>query len=308
MSAQGDLFAKVNGVRLCYRTDGPEDAPALFLATGLGMQLTEWPDALVARLAQSFRVIRADNRDMGLSQRMGPPYDAVPQGFRWISRHSIAAPYHLADMADDLLALADHLGIARFACAGFSMGGMIAQHVALRAPGRVTALVSLSSADGEPVAAGTAANDAMIERFFLLPPDREGQLRAYCESAEFYSGGLVRADDAATRAGAGALLDRSNEGGGDGGGFLRQALAITDSPDWVEALGTLRIPALVVHGAADPCLPVALGERAAARIPGAELQMHQGLGHWLSDAVVSDVCDWLEAQFSRATHAARAPA
>ncbi|MBT9386346.1 alpha/beta hydrolase [Pseudooceanicola sp. CBS1P-1] len=294
MSDPRDHFATVNGVRLCYRTDGAETAPALFLVVGLGMQLTEWPEALVARLARHFRVIRADNRDMGLSQRMGPAYARWPEGFRWISRHAVPAPYHLADMADDLLALADHLGIERFACAGFSMGGMIVQHMALRAPGRISALASLCSADGNPVAAGTPENDALLERFFLLPEDREAQLDLYCESSEFYSDGLQPATSPATRAGAARLLDRMEAGGGESGGFLRQAMAITDSPDWDDRLGTLSLPALVVHGTADPCLPVALGQRAAARIPDARLSLHEGLGHWISDDVVKTLCDWLE--------------
>ncbi|WP_339115571.1 alpha/beta fold hydrolase [Thioclava sp. GXIMD2076] len=294
MSEAADRFAQVNGVRLCYRMDGPADAPAIFLVTGLGMQLTEWPETLVAGLARNFRVIRPDNRDMGLSQRMGQPFAQVPEGFRWISRHAIAAPYHLSDMADDVLALADHLGIGRFACAGFSMGGMIAQHVAMQAPGRVTALVSLSSADGEPVAEGTPENTVMIERFFLLPADRDGQMQTYCESAEYYSGGTMLADDPRTRAGAKALLDRSDLGGGDGGGYLRQAMAITDSPDWVSGLGRLDLPALVVHGTTDPCLPLQLGQQAAARIPNAGLRIYEGLGHWISEEVVGDLCDWFE--------------
>ncbi|WP_172331011.1 alpha/beta fold hydrolase [Mangrovicoccus sp. HB161399] len=289
-----DRFADLGGIRLCYRDEGPRDAPAVLLVTGLGMQLVEWPDALVARLARRFRVIRADNRDMGLSQRMGPEIPQLPEGFRWISRHAVAAPYHLADMADDLLALADHLGIGRFAVAGFSMGGMIAQHLALRAPGRVTALASLSSCAGDPVVAGTDENDWMISRFFLPHASREALLEAYCESAEFYSGGTAPKDAPATRAGAEALAARMEAGGGDCGGYLRQAFAITDSPGWTAELARLRVPALVVHGTDDPCLPAECGRLAAARIPGAELRLHEGLGHWISDGMGGDLCGWLE--------------
>ncbi|WP_138465813.1 alpha/beta fold hydrolase [Poseidonocella sp. HB161398] len=289
-----DRFAEVNGLRICYRETGPAGAPALFLVVGLGMQLVEWPAAMVERLSRRFRVICMDNRDTGLSARTGQSYDRLPEGFRWISRHSVAAPYHIPDMARDLLGLADHLGIGRFAVAGFSMGGMIAQATAILAPGRVTALASLSSCAGEPVVAGTAENDEMIERFFLPAPSRAALLEAYCESSAFYSGGSAPADAPQTRAGAEALIARMEAGGGDQGGYLRQAFAITDTPAWEAELRQLDVPALVLHGTEDPCLPVACGQRAAELVPGAELRLHDGLGHWISEGIADDLCSWLE--------------
>ena len=127
-----DRFADLDRIRVCYRLDGPQDAPAVFLIAGLGMQLIEWPDTLVDGLAEHFRVIRLDNRDSGLSDRIGGPYHEVPKGFAWSGSTEGLASYGLGDMVRDVLALADHLGIETFDCVGFSMGGMIAQAVAIR--------------------------------------------------------------------------------------------------------------------------------------------------------------------------------
>ena len=291
-----DLFATVNGVRLCYRLSGQENGPPVFLIAGLGMQLVEWPKPLLDGLRAHYRVIQLDNRDMGLSERLGRAYDALPEGFGWTRPHGARAPYHLADMAADVLALADYLGISRFAVAGFSMGGMIAQHVAMIAPSRVSALLSLCSAGGTPVATGLAESDRMIERFFVLPVTRDAQLDLYCQSAEFYSHGAMAAGDAETIAMSQALLDRMDLGGGDAGGYLRQALAITDSADWSDQLPLIEAPTFVAHGMDDPCLPVAEGRRAAKGIAKATLQTYGGVGHWISDQMALDAVEWLRWQ------------
>lgn len=291
-----DLFATMNGVRLCYRSSGQEDGPPVFLIAGLGMQLVEWPKALLDGLRQYHRVVQFDNRDMGLSERLGQAYDTLPEGFGWTRPHGATAPYHLADMAADVLALADHLGVDRFAVAGFSMGGMIAQQVAVIAPSRVTALLSLCSAGGTPVATGAAESDRMIERFFVLPETREAQVDLYCQSADFYSHGAMPAGDAATIAISQVLLDRMDVGGGDAGGYLRQALAITDSADWSDQLARIEAPTFVAHGMDDLCLPVQEGRRAADGIEKATLRTYGGVGHWISDQMALDAVEWLRRQ------------
>lgn len=293
-SQDQDRFATVNGVCLCYRISGRQNAPVMILIAGLGMQLVEWPESLLENLRQSYCVVQLDNRDMGLSERLGRSYSALPEGFHWTRPHGATAPYHLKDMALDALALADHLNVGRFSVIGFSMGGMIAQQMSILAPERVIALASLCSADGCPVANGSDENTDMLTRFFVPPKDRAGQEQLFCESAAFYSHGAEAADAPATQAAARVLLDRLDEGGGDAGGYMRQALAITDSPCWDHELSKVLAPAFVAHGAEDPCLPVALGHRAADRLPRAELHIYENTGHWISARCVADLCAWLE--------------
>lgn len=284
-----DRFADLNGVRICYRQDGPPDAPAIFLIAGLGMQVIEWPEDLIAGLAERFRVIRMDNRDSGLSDRIGGTFAVVPDGFSWDSSPRALAPYDLGDMAGDVLALADHLGIATFDCLGFSMGGMIAQQVAIRAPQRLRLLVSLSSTGGSGALSATPQSRQMMERFFLpfpTPADAENAIR---DSNAHFSGGLMTRDGIANGDLARALVARA----ADGGGYLRQALAITGTPPWETDLSGAAVPALFVHGDNDPCITPDAARRLAARMPNASFRDLPDLGHWIDDRVAEICLKWL---------------
>ncbi len=284
-----DRFADLNGVRICYRQDGRQDAPAIFLIAGLGMQLIEWPDDLIAGLAERFRVIRMDNRDSGLSDRLGGTYAAVPDGFSWDGSPRALAPYDLGDMAGDVLALADQLGIATFDCLGFSMGGMIAQQIALRAPERLRLLVSLSSTGGSGALTATPQSRHMMERFFLPFPTPADAEKAIRDSNAHFSGGLMTRDSAANGDLARALVARA----ADGGGYLRQALAITGTPPWGADLSGAAVPALFVHGDADPCITSDAARHLAARMPNASFRDLPDLGHWIDDRVVEICLKWL---------------
>lgn len=284
-----DRFADLNGVRICYRQDGQLDAPAIFLIAGLGMQVIEWPEDLIAGLAERFRVIRMDNRDSGLSDRLGGTFTAVPDGFSWDGSPCEIAPYDLGDMAGDVVALADHLGIATFDCLGFSMGGMIAQRIAIRAPERLRLLVSLSSTGGSGALSATPQSRQMMERFFLpfdTSVDAENAIR---DSNAHFSSGLMTRDSAANGDLARALVARAV----DGGGYLRQALAITGTPDWETDLSGAAVPALFVHGDNDPCITPDAARRLAARMPNATFRALPDLGHWVDDRVVEMCLNWL---------------
>lgn len=289
MQAQ-DRFADLESIRICYREDGPVSAPAIFLVAGLGMQLIEWPDALVAALSKRFRVIRLDNRDSGLSGRCGGPFSKVPKGFSWSGSAPGLAAYGLAEMAGDVLALADHLKIETFDCVGFSMGGMIAQHLAIGAPGRLNRLVSVSSTGGSGVLTADPVSLRLMERFFLPFASDDARVTAILDSNDHFSLGMMPRHNPQARHLAEALAGR----GDDEGGYLRQALAMTGSPDWGARLERLSTRALFVHGDADPCINAITARCTAYIMPQACFRSQPGLGHWIDDATSKLVVDWLD--------------
>ncbi|MBZ4023451.1 hypothetical protein CKO11_13390 [Rhodobacter sp. TJ_12] len=284
-----DRFADLTGGRICYRDDGAPNAPAVFLIAGLGMQLIEWPDTLVAGLAARFRVIRLDNRDSGLSARCGGPFTQIPAGFSWAGSAPALAPYDLTHLAQDVLDLADHLHIGRFAAIGFSMGGMIAQLLAVQAPQRLTGLISLSSTGGDANITADAASMQLMERFFLPFPSEAAGIATICASNAHFSLGQMPLHSAENRDLATALIRRAL----DNGGYLRQALAITTTPPWKAALTRQTIPALLVHGAQDPCIHSSAAQDLAAEMPNAQFSLRPGLGHWMDDQTGRACLDWL---------------
>jgi pimeloyl-ACP methyl ester carboxylesterase len=267
------------------------EAPAIFLIAGLGMQLIEWPDALIETLSRRFRVIRLDNRDSGRSGRLGGPFAQIPSGFSWSGSRPGTALYDLDDMARDVLALADHLGIARFACAGFSMGGMIAQKLAVLAPERIERMVSLSSTGGTATLSADAPSFRMMERFFLPFPSERDAIQAYQDSNSHFSLGAMQRDSRENLDLARTLAKRAP----DHGGFLRQALAITSTPPWGQKVVVKTVPALFLHGENDPCIDMAAARDLASAMPRAGFKSFAGLGHWIDDRVCQACSDWLTA-------------
>ncbi len=284
-----ERVAKLKGGAICYRPDGPASAPAVILIAGLGMQLIEWPQALVDGLARDFRVIRMDNRDSGLSGRCGEAHDAVPEGFSWQGSAPGLAVYDLCDMADDVLALANHLGLGSFGCVGFSMGGMIAQLLSARAPERVTRLVSLSSGGGDTALTTEETSLRMMERFFLPFATRAAEIGAILDSNSFFSLGMMPRESRENIALAEALVERAE----DRGGYLRQALAITTTAPWRERLEGAELPALFVHGEGDPCIDAASARRLAETMPGGRFCLLPGVGHWMDEEACDLAVDWM---------------
>lgn len=279
-----------NGISITYEDKGPKDAPAILLVMGLGGQLTLWPDEFVdALVAHGFRVIRYDNRDVGLSTR----FDAagVPN-LKWMFvkaalKLPVRSAYTLADMAADGMALLDHLGIQRAHIVGASMGGMISQHIAARYPERVLSLTSVMSTTGNP-RLPRAQKEAM--RVLANRP-----MSGDTEALIAYSVNAARVIGSPDYPAAEERLQRRVRSDFERGwypqGVARQMAAIVADGDRRAMLKSIKAPTLVIHGEADPLVPIAGGRDTAENIPGARLLTIPGMGHDLPLALVDTLAD-----------------
>jgi len=279
-----------NGISITYEDKGPKDAPAILLVMGLGGQLTLWPDEFVdALVAHGFRVIRYDNRDVGLSTR----FDAagVPN-LKWMFvkaalKLPVRSAYTLADMAADGMALLDHLGIQRAHIVGASMGGMISQHIAARYPERVLSLTSVMSTTGNP-RLPRAQKEAM--RVLANRP-----MSGDTEALIAYSVNAARVIGSPDYPAAEERLQRRVRSDFERGwypqGVARQMAAIVADGDRRAMLKSIKAPTLVIHGEADPLVPIAGGRDTAENIPGAQLLTIPGMGHDLPLALVDTLAD-----------------
>jgi pimeloyl-ACP methyl ester carboxylesterase len=243
-------------ISLYYETFGAYDDPVLLLVNGLGSQCINFKVDFCRKFAdEGFRVVRFDNRDVGLSSHLkgGPRYT-------------------VADMATDGFAVLDAVGAREAHIAGWSMGGMIVQAMAIVHPERVLSMTSVMSAPG-PL---TGARDPDVVAAFMAPPattrDEAAErhlagLRAWGSPA-FYDVERITAD-------AHAAFDRC----WDPEGRARQAAAVASSPSRVVGLGALQVPSLVVHGDADRLVPLTSGQATAAAIPGSSFEVIEGMGH-----------------------------
>ena len=271
--------------------------PVVLLIMGLGMQLIAWPPALVQALSEAgYRVVRLDNRDAGLSQHfdaLGKPrllWAALKHKLGW----RITPPYSLEDMARDALGVLDALHIGQAHVVGASMGGMIAQRLALLAPGRVLSLTSLMSSSG---AHGLPQARTDITRLLMRRPGT-GLDAAIDHSVHIFkaigSPGFPM-PDTELRSLVGAAARRSLYPVG----ILRQMVAVLADHRRADDLARLQgVPTLVVHGRADPLVPFAHGADTARRIAGAWLEAIDGMGHDLPPGVVARLVPLLVAHFS----------
>ncbi len=285
-TASGEQFVRVGDVRLCYETFGADGAPPLLLVMGLASQMLLWDAAFCEELAgRGFRVIRFDNRDVGRSTILA---DApVPSRWQLALRHPSCAAYTLDSMADDADALLDQLGITAAHVVGASMGGMIAQLIAIRHPDRVLSLVSIMSSTGNR---RVGRPDARVALRMLRPTARTRD--AYIEDhVETYrvigSPPPVDFDGEYKRQRAGRLFDR----GIHPAGAARQMAAIVTAKDRTAELGHIRAPTTVIHGDQDPLVNVSGGRATADAIPGAELVVVPGMGHDLPRELWPQVID-----------------
>lgn len=259
--------------------------PVVLLIMGLGMQLVAWPPGLVRGLMNDgFRVIRFDNRDIGLSDKfdhLGVP-NVLWQGLKYKLGMNIRAPYSLHDMALDAVGVLDALKIDRAHIVGVSMGGMVAQRVALLAPSRCLSLVSIMSSSG---ARGLPAATPAVTRLLLSRPTDKSLDSAIEHSVRMFKAigsPAFPISDEDRRTAVAYGVKRSYHPHG----ILRQMMATVADHKRVTELARIKVPTLVVHGKADPLVPYVCGEDTARRIPGAQMVGIEGMGHDLPPGVV----------------------
>jgi len=256
---------------LAYQCGGPEDGRPLLLVAGLGEQMVYWRDELCADFAAAgFRVARFDNRDVGLS--FHDP-SAAPNRVRTVATPASVATYGLGDMAVDALAVLDALAWPRAVVFGVSLGGAVAQMIAINAPDRVDALVSVMSTPSLKLGRGTLRAMAALVRGPVrserAAQDRMISLYKAIGSPDYPMDGAWLREVAAIE------YRRAY----DPGGARRQLAAIMMAADRRPGLAKLRLPTLVLHGEQDPVFRLAAGRATAETIPGARLVTFPGMGH-----------------------------
>ncbi|HUO91437.1 MAG TPA: alpha/beta hydrolase [Rhizomicrobium sp.] len=274
---------KANGIRLEYDERGPKDGAPILLIMGFGAQMTNWPEEFPRALADAgLRVIRFDNRDVGLSQKFEGLPDAREVRAAMTAGKKPDIPYTLDDMAADAAALLDELGIQSAHILGGSMGGMIAQLVALNHPAKTRSLISIFSTTGEP-SLPPAKPEAMAA-LTAKPPatDRASVIAHSLKGRSTYASTAFPFDEARLSAQIGANYDRSYYPEGT----VRQMAAIVAASPRTDRLKTLSVPALVLHGSVDALIPPEGGRHTAQCIPGAKYHEIEGWGHDIPAGVV----------------------
>jgi pimeloyl-ACP methyl ester carboxylesterase len=273
-------------VTLHYQQHGARANPLVMLIHGLGCQSIHWPQPLIDRLtAADYRVVAFDNRDAGLSTHLdhlevGSIEDVLadPRG--------IPEPYSLGDLSRDVAALLDYLGQSGAHLIGFSMGGMIAQRLAVDRPERVFSLTSIASSTGDSDLPGPTPE--ALQAFVSTPPVARHAAIAHLAHGWQVIGG--RHYDS-RRVGLGRLAEAAYDRGYSASGIARQLLAVLNAEPRGNSLGTTEVPALVIHGGADPLVPLAAGERTGASLQQSRLAVFEHLGHDLPDPLLDDIAD-----------------
>ncbi|WP_405056916.1 alpha/beta fold hydrolase [Kribbella sp. NBC_01505] len=260
-----------NGLKLEYESHGPEDGEAVLLIMGLGGQLTLWPMGFVDLLVQrGFRVIRYDARDVGLSEK-------------------VDGAYTLDDMAADAAGLLDALGIGAAHIVGGSMGGMVAQLVAINHPEHVRTLTSIMSTTGNPELPNSSPE--LIERLSTRPPDPAEDLDAFLDhqvaNMQLTQSPAYPTDPQVLRAQISRDFNRSYYPAG----ALQQQIATVGAPDRRTGLRALNVPTLVIHGEADLVIAPAGGRDTAENVPNARLLLIPGMGHDLPPQLFQQFAD-----------------
>lgn len=270
-----ELLAPVTPtVELCYQTFGDPTAEPLLLVMGLGGPMTWWDAELCAQLAaRGFYVIRYDNRDTGRSTRVAGRVRRSHLVRAFLGAPT-RAPYSIADLADDAFGLLDHLGVDSAHVAGISMGGMIAQTMALASPDRVRSLSSIMSSTGRR-SVGRQHPSLIPTLLASRGPDREAYIRGSITIWRLIGSPRFPQTEETLRKRAGDTFDR----GISRAGVLRQMMAVLTQPDRTSALTGLSVPTLVMHGLADKMVHASGGRATAAAVPGARITLISGWGH-----------------------------
>ncbi|MBC8195215.1 MAG: alpha/beta hydrolase [Acidimicrobiia bacterium] len=287
---------EANGISIEVDTTGDPADPAVLLIMGLGFQLIHWPDGLVDQLAaRGFHVIRFDNRDVGLStwfdDQPEPNMAAV-----WLRSKLGIAPkvaYTLSDMAGDAAGVLDALGIEAAHVVGVSMGGMIAQRLAIEHPDRVLSLCSTMSSPGQPV--GSFGLTLKLMRMDQNPDSREGRIKVGMDTFRLIAGNGFPLEEDHLLEVATIAADRAWHPAGTN----RQMAAIMADGDRGPGLADLDVPTTVIHGTDDRLMLPKCGRRTANAVPGAELVLIEGMGHEWPEGAWPELLDTISGLVER---------
>jgi pimeloyl-ACP methyl ester carboxylesterase len=287
-----------NGLQIEVDIQGPEHGEPILLIMGLGMQLIGWPDELVQMLVQrGFRVIRHDNRDVGLSQgfdRHGVP-NVMLEALRHRLRLRVRAPYQVADMAADALGVLDALGIEHAHLCGASMGGMIAQHIAAKHPRRVKSLTLIMTTSG---ARGLKQAHPKVLRVLLSrpqTPDAKTYMAHMGHVLSVIGSPGYQPDPQRLQQRLMASFSRAYRPAGT----ARQLVAVAADGDRSPLLHRIVAPTRVIHGEADPLVPVPAAHDLVRKIPGAVVDIVPGMGHDLPLPLLPRIAEGIAANAAR---------
>lgn len=293
-----EALVRANSIELCWDEFGSPDAPPMLLIMGLGAQMILWHDGFCEALAnRGFRVIRFDNRDIGRSQRMsgGEGIDFPQLMAAAMQGKKIDAPYDLLDMARDAAGLLDALGIAKAHIVGCSMGGAIAQEMAIHLPNRMLTLTSIMSTPGDPRL--PPPTKEATELLMAKPPTtRDDYIAAFERTWRVLRVGSFPQDEATDVDLGARVFSRGLNPAGVG----RQLVAIFASGNRTQALGAVKVPTLVIHGNVDPLVRYEAGIATAKAIPGAVLVTIGGMGHALPIPMWPQMVDVIAAHARKA--------
>jgi pimeloyl-ACP methyl ester carboxylesterase len=292
------MRTSANGIEIEYETFGDPSGDPLLLVMGLGAQLTLWHEDFCSLLAdRGYYAIRYDNRDIGLSSHFddfgAPNIPALMMSAAAGEELNVA--YTLSDMAADGAALLDALSIERAHVMGASMGGMIAQLIAIDHASRVKSLVSVMSTVGGPNA--PQAKPEVMARLMMPPAsNREAQIEQTLETSRIISSPGFKFDEDEKRRRVARDYDRAYRPVGT----ARHLAAVVSSPGRAEALASVAAPTLVIHGDADALVVPENGRLTAEAIPGSELLMVEGMGHDIPSEIFGPITDAIDANAKRA--------
>lgn len=274
-----------HGVDLCYQTFGDSADETVLLVMGLGGPMIWWDEEFCERLAaQGFHVVRYDNRDTGRSTAMA---DRVHRGelLRAFAGRPVQTPYTLSDLAADAVGLLDHLEVGAAHVVGVSLGGMVAQTLAIEHPDRVRSLTSIMSTTGRRTVGWQ--HPRLMPKLLARRSGKEAYVDASAQMWRAIGSPAYPPDLERSRRRAADTYDR----GWTAQGVLRQMLAAITQPDRTRALARLNLPTVVIHGNRDPLVHVSGGRATAAAIPGARLLILDGMGHDLPPALYDTIID-----------------
>ncbi|MFN0029792.1 MAG: alpha/beta fold hydrolase [Acidimicrobiales bacterium] len=265
---------RVNGIDLWFEELGDADGAPLLLIAGLGGQAISWPDEFCWGLVdRGFRVIRFDNRDSGLSHHVEATVDLAAAATAFLSGQPLPGPYALTDMAADAIGLLDALELPAAHVLGASMGGMIAQVMAINHPDRLSSLTSMMSSTGDP---SFLSPDPVVLAHVVTPV---GETLEELTAAALRWSELVGSDDHRDEDAVRAYVARAHARNPRRDGVARQLMAVVAAPNREPALAALSLPTLVLHGSQDRLIRPDAGRRTAELVPEAVFVELEGMGH-----------------------------